>query len=170
MNPAGFRFLRRGDPVLRRPALHHIADIDPVPGQLNRFQHPQDTQSIHIPRVFRDIKADLHMALCRKIVNLIRLNPPHNRLNAAGVRKISIMELDLIQNMINPLRIHRRSSPGHPVHLVSFFQQQFRQIGPVLSGNPRNQRFFHSSVSPLSSLKQSLFTKTVINKLPYASP
>ena len=65
MDPAGIRFLWRRHPVVRRAAFDHIADINPVPGQLDCLQHPgqqlagradkgQPFLIFRLPRAFSD--------------------------------------------------------------------------------------------------------------------
>jgi hypothetical protein len=45
--------------------------------------------------------------------------------------------------MVDTLGVKRRSAPDDAVHLVPFLQQQFRQIGAILSGYAGDECLFH---------------------------
>ncbi len=51
------------------------------------------------------------------------------------------MEGHSIPQMVYALEVLRARPPHHPVDLVALFQEQFRQIGPVLAGDPGDQCF-----------------------------
>ena len=118
-------------------------------GVVHRFQDPQHTQGIHVSGVFCRLKGNLHMALCRQVVDFIRLHASDDPADAGGVGQVALMDHQLVQNMINSGRCRHRTSSDNAVHFISLFQQQLRQIASVLSRNTSNQCLFHYSYAPL---------------------
>src|SRR5688572_22287381 len=52
-------------------------------------------------------------------------------------------------NRVEPPRVERARTADDAMYFVAFGQQQFRQIGSILSGNPRDQRAFcHKNRGP----------------------
>jgi hypothetical protein len=56
--------------------------------------------------------------------------------------------------VVHPLRIERRRPALEAVHLVALFQQQFGQIGTVLTGYTGNERFLR--LPPVSTALSGL--------------
>jgi hypothetical protein len=51
-------------------------------------------------------------------------------------------------DMVNPAGVKGTGAADDAVHFVAFGQQQFRQIGTILSGDSCNERFFHACFTP----------------------
>lgn len=51
---------------------------------------------------------------------------------------VSVVGVDV--DVVDPLRIEVRGPPDQPVNLVPFVEQEFRQVGPVLTGYAGDQR------------------------------
>ena len=111
----------------------------------NCLQDPQNTQCIHIAGILGHIKGYLYMALCRQVIDLIRLHQADNSNHRRGIRQISIMQRHciLLYQMIDPRRIGNGGSAGNAVNLISLLQQKLCQVRSILSGNACDQCFFH---------------------------
>ena len=93
------------------------------------------------------IEADPHMALRGQIVNLRRLHLAQQAAQPARVAQIAVMEeqprlvgVRIGINLVEPAGVERARPADDAMHLVAFGQQQLRQIGTILSGNPRDKR------------------------------
>ena len=89
------------------------------------------------------------MALGRQVVNFFRLDFPNQSGERTGVAQISIMKeqpgaprMRIVVNRVQASRIECAGSANDAMDFVALRQQQFRQIRPVLSGDPRNERYF----------------------------
>jgi hypothetical protein len=65
-------------------------------------------------------------------------------------RKISVVEIQMpvavvgiFINVVKTIGIECASTPDNAMNFVALAQQQFRQIGTVLTGDTRNQCAFH---------------------------
>ena len=69
------------------------------------FEHAQRTYSICFGGIFGYIERDLYVALCSKVVYLVRLHLLDNAYQRAAVRHISIMQVDssLLLHVAHPL-------------------------------------------------------------------
>ena len=92
------------------------------------------------------------MALGSEIVNFVRRDRTNYSREGAGITQITIMQFQLGRRnvgigvkMLQPGRIERAGAPDDPMHLVSFRQEQFRQIRTILTGNPRDESLFAHS-------------------------
>ena len=91
------------------------------------------------------------MALGRQVVNLIGFYFLHDAHEIAGITKIAIVQnktpltgVGILIEMIDAVSIEQRSSSFEAVHLITFLEEEFREIRAVLSGNTGNQSFFHN--------------------------
>ena len=101
---------------------------------------------IGIGRVLGRLEADLHVALRRKVIDLVRLNFLDQANEVGGVREIAEMEKELdaflmrirIQ-MIDAAGIERRRASLHTMNGIAFGEQQLGEIRAVLTGGASNQ-------------------------------
>jgi hypothetical protein len=77
-----------------------------------------------------------------EIVNLVRLHRLNDADQIRGVGHVSVMNLKMrarnvriLIHMVDARRIERRRAALDTVHNIALPQQEFRQIGAVLSGN-----------------------------------
>ena len=110
----------------------------------DRLQNAQGTGGIGIRRVFRRLKAYLHVTLRGQVVNLIWLHRLNDANQIRRVGHISVMNLKMrvgnvriLVHMIDARRVKRRRSALDAVHNITLTQQEFGQIGAVLSRNTR---------------------------------
>ena len=90
------------------------------------------------------------MALRGEIVNFVRLNFSDQSGEATRVASIPVMQnqagfagVRIGINGIEPPRIERAGPSNDAMHFITFGEQQFREVGAVLSGNASDQCFFH---------------------------
>jgi hypothetical protein len=85
------------------------------------------------------------VSLRGQIVNLVGLHGLYDADQVRGVGHISVMNLKMragnvriLVHMIDARRVKRRRAALDAVHDVTLTQQEFRQIGTVLSGDARH--------------------------------
>ena len=83
------------------------------------------------------------MALRRQIINLVRLDLADNANQAGGVGQVTVMQGNLVHDMVNTGGVGDGSAADNAVNLVALLQQKLRQVGTVLAGDTGNKCFFH---------------------------
>ena len=98
------------------------------------------------------------MALRSQIINLIRTEIVEQFCHLGGVGQITIVEKEpraidvrIRVEMIDPAGIERRSAANDAMNFISFPQEEFCEVGAILSGNAGDECFFHQTI-----IKQSL--------------
>ncbi len=127
------------------------AGFCPKPKHPDSFEQAQGSQCVHIGRILGRFKRNLHMALRRQVVDLIGLHFLHDPDQAAGIGEIPIMQHEFaallmrsLVEMINAVGVEKRRTALYAVYFISLVEQEFSQIGAVLSGDAGDKRFFHS--------------------------
>lgn len=89
------------------------------------------------------------MTLCPEIINFIRLHLLHYANKVTGVRQITVMQfkIDIINmwiliNMINSLRIKRTRSSFNSMNSITFTKKKFSKVRSILTSHPCNKRCF----------------------------
>ncbi len=84
-----------------------------------------------------------------EVVDFIRLYFLKNTRQVGGIRQIAVMQVEfrvagmwILINMVHTFGIERRGAALDAVNFVTFLQQQFGQIGTILSGYTRNESHF----------------------------
>ena len=86
-------------------------------------------------------------ALCREVIDLIRLRNAHCRDQRNDVRHIRVDEVDLIAQMCDIAVIDHALAAHDAVNLIALFEQQFCKIRSVLTGDTGDQCMFHGDIS-----------------------
>ena len=120
-------------------------------GGMHRLKNAKHTERIDLAGILGGIKADLDMALCRQIINLVGPNLYYNTHDTGRVRQITLVNHKTVQNAVNTACCGDRSPAYDPVYLIAFLQKKFCKIRAVLSGNAGNQCFFHGVIALLNS-------------------
>ena len=122
-------------------SLIHLAAFR-QPAHANRFQHAQNTQGIHVARIFRRVERHLHMTLRRQIVDFVGLDFAHQPNQAGRIRQVAVMQVNclLLNQVVNARRVGNGRTADNTMHLIVFFEQELRQIGTILTGDAGNQR------------------------------
>ena len=91
------------------------------------------------------------MALPREVIDFRRAHLRENPAQSRSIGKISVMEKKTVaaEFFLAPQVLDARAeqvtgSPHDAVNHVAFFEQQLRQIRPILTGNTGDQRNFRS--------------------------
>ena len=87
------RFLLRHLPDLAEH-LRRAGLIDPRirPAFANAFQDPQRPQAVHVARVFRDLEADLHVALRGQVVDLVGPDFAQEAVDRGSVAQVAVVQ------------------------------------------------------------------------------
>ena len=88
------------------------------------------------------------MALGSEVVYFVGLHFLHDANQVRRIGHIAVMEKErdallvgVPVQVVDPLRIEKAAAPLQAVHLIPFRQQQFRQVGAVLSGDSGDECF-----------------------------
>ena len=100
------------------------------------------------------------MALGTQVVDLVGLHllqyaDQVGRIGQVPVmqHKIAVVDVRILVNVVHPLGVERRGSALDAVHFVTFFQQQFREVGTVLAGDACDECFFHIRFIQIQSIQ-----------------
>jgi len=102
-------------------------------------------ECVGIRGVFRLLKRDRDVALCRQIVDFVRLHFLDNPDQAGGIREIAMMQgeiesllMGVVIEMINSIGVDQGRPALDAVNRITLGQQQFGEIRTVLAGNTGN--------------------------------
>ena len=96
------------------------------------------------------------MALRPEVVDFIGPHLLDDPDEVGAVGEVSVVEKEahplLVRvdiEVVDPVGVKEARPPFYPVHLIALLEQEFGEVGPVLSGNAGDKCFFHaiSSVS-----------------------
>ena len=111
----------------------------------DRFQHVGNAQSVDLCGSQRLFPAGCYERLCSQIVHFVCLRDPHCGDQGDHVRHICIDEVDLVLDVLYVAVIHNALTTHDAVYFIALLQQQFCQIGAVLSCDTCNQCMFAHS-------------------------
>ena len=101
--------------------------------------------------VGRRVERDADVALRAQVVDLVGLNVEHQVGQVLSIGQVTVMQkqfrtgfVRIPVDVVDPHGVEAAAAADDPVNFVAFFQQQFCQIGTVLSGDPGNQCSFHN--------------------------
>lgn len=119
------------------------------PQDADSLKQPQRPDTIRIGCIFRHFETDADMALCGKVVDLVRLCLLHDPQQIGRVDHIAIVEDEarmgfmwILIDVLDTTGVKRRGSPLDTMHRIAFAQKQFGQIGTILTGHPSDKRGF----------------------------
>lgn len=69
-------------------------------------------------------------------------------------REIDIISMEVLIDVVDTLRVEQARAPLDTMNAIPLFEQEFREVRTVLSGNPRNKRDFfrHSGRFPVKTI------------------
>jgi len=114
------------------------------------FEDADGAQTYHIAGVFGDVEGDANVALSAEVVNFIRLQrieqlDQHDRIGeVAIVKKESgrrVMGIGV--KVIDAFGVEGGGAANDTVDFVSFFKEEFSEVGSVLAGDAGNECFLH---------------------------
>ena len=95
------------------------------------------------------------MALGAEVVDLVGPDDAQQFVDGAGVVEVAVVEeefdpgfVGIAVEVVDPAGVEGGGAANHAVDLVPLGQQQFRQVGAVLAGDPCDEGFFHGTDSP----------------------
>jgi hypothetical protein len=104
-----------------------------------------------------------------QVVNLIGLRLLHKAHQVAGVAQVAVVQLEIgifnmrvLVDMVDPLGIECAGAALDTVYHVVFFQQEFRQVGPVLAGDTGDQCDFGGGAG--ASLRHVAFEEAMVHQ------
>ena len=78
----------------------------------NGFQQAQGAYAVNVGGVFGALEADRNVGLGAKVINFVRLRFLHDAHQVTGVRKVTVMQLEvrvldvrILVDMVNPLGV-----------------------------------------------------------------
>ena len=115
------------------------------------LEQPQGAQADDVGRVQRLVERDADMALCAEVIDLVGPDLLHHHRQAGRVGKVGVMEVKPLVNrritsekVVDALSVQAARTTDQAVDLViGLAQEQFGEIRPVLTGDPRDQSAFH---------------------------
>ena len=108
------------------------------------------TKSDNISRVFGYVKTYPYVTLGAEVIDFIGFNFFDEATDATAVGEVSVMEekfdtmdMRVLVEVIDAPGIKGAGSSDDAMDFVALFQEEFREIGSVLSGNAGNECLFH---------------------------
>src|SRR5690606_36402063 len=97
--------------------------------------------------IYGALEAHRHVGLRGEVVDLVGLHFLDDAGQVGGISEIAVLQDEILVldvrvliDVVHPLGVERRGATLDAMDLVTFFQQQFREIGTILAGNPGDQR------------------------------
>ena len=108
------------------------------------------------------------MALGAQVVNFIRSNVEHEVGQILPIGQVAIMQEQLVVrfvrvlvNVIDPVGVESAATSNNAMDFIAFFEQQFRQVGSVLTGDPGDKCLFGHLTLNLSEQIQLRFVEKI---------
>ena len=99
------------------------------------------------------------MGLCGEVVDLVGVDPLEKGHQARAVGQVPVVEeqprirvVRVGEQMVDPSGVERRGPAPDPMDLVTLVEEQFGQVGAVLTGDAGYQRLLHLVTSSLSNI------------------
>ncbi len=94
------------------------------------------------------------MALGAQMVDLVRLDLVEEIGELAGDGQVAVMEIDPRLRVVkipvevsDPFGVEGAGPADEAVDFIALAEQKLRQVGTVLAGDPRDERFLHAETS-----------------------
>ena len=137
-------------------ALRHLAEhlaaggLVEAHGQLrvaDCFQEVDGSQGVGLHGVDRLLEADMHVRLGAEIVNLVGLHAGEDLAQSRAVDEVAVVQeepglrvVGITIQVIDAVGVERAAPADDTVNNIVLGHQEFRQIGPVLTGDAGDQR------------------------------
>lgn len=112
----------------------------------NSFEKSESSGTHNISSVIRVVKGDSHVRLGTQVVHFVRTDRVNPLSQGGSIREVTVVQFHagtrvvrVDVNVFQPLGIEIRGSADNAMHLVSFLQQEFGQVGSVLAGDACDQ-------------------------------
>ncbi len=141
----GLVLRRRGRPVELRGRGLVVPRVDP--GGADGLEHPHGPDAGDVAGVVGHLERHLHVRLGREVVHLLRLDRPDEVHQAERVGQVAVVQhqrtpllVRVLVDVVEAPGVERGRPADEAVHLVSLGEQQFGEVGAVLTGDARDQR------------------------------
>ncbi len=128
------------------------------PQDADGFENPQGAERVGVGGVFRLFEAHRDMALRGQVVDFVRPHLLDDADQAAGVGQVAVMQdeplirlMGVLIEVVDPVGVEQRAAALDAVDDVALVQQEFGEIGAVLSGDAGDERGFVQHYSPYFS-------------------
>ena len=118
------------------------------PHDLEQTQH---AHGIHARGMLRLVERDAHVALAGEVIDLVGLHPADHRLQAEWIDEVAVMQFERqpagfrgCPEIVNPIAVQATRPPHETVHCIAVVEQEFGQIGAVLSADTGDECGFHA--------------------------
>jgi len=91
------------------------------------------------------------MALGAEVVDFVGLDLGYDAGEVRSIRQVAVMQLQvrvgrmrILVDVVDPLRVEKRSTALDAVHLVALLEEKLGQVGAVLAGNAGDECAFQN--------------------------
>ena len=120
------------------------------PEETDRFQQTQGADGIDVRGVFGGLEGDRHVGLGTQVVNFVRFNFAEDAGEVRAVREVAVVEAEarvldvrVFVNVVDTLGVEQRGAAFDAVDFIAFLEQEFGEVGSVLSGDAGDEGAFH---------------------------
>ena len=113
----------------------------------DRLKHVQGADAGGLGRVGRLVERDAHVRLGREVVDLLRVDLPHQLLHAGGIGDVAVVQMEVLAGdvvvmvqVVDARPIEGAGPANDAVHLVALVQQLLGHVRAVLTGHARDER------------------------------
>jgi hypothetical protein len=118
--------------------------------ETDRFQQAQGAEAVDVGGVLGRFEGHRDMAHRAQVVDLVRLDFAHDAIQVRGVGQVAIvqeeilvLDVGILVDVVDAFGVEQRSPALDAVDFVTLREQQFGQVGTILSRHTRDQRCFH---------------------------
>ncbi len=123
-----------------------------------RFEKAQRAERDDVGGIFGDLERHLDMALCREVVDLVRLDLLEDAAQRRAVTEVAVVKaqrrslhMRVVVDVIDAVGVEEAGAAQQPVDLVALAEEELRQIGAVLAGDSGDQRPFHDALTVVAT-------------------
>ena len=98
-------------------------------------QHAQDPHGGDVGGVLGHLEGDLHVALGRQVVDLVRPHALQRPDQAVLVHQVPVMENEVLADVVDPPGVEGAAAPHQAVDLVALLEQELGEVAAVLAGD-----------------------------------
>ena len=113
------------------------------------FEQAQGADGVDVGGVFGAFEADGDVALGAEVVDFVGLDLLNDADEVAGVGEIAVVQLEpslgdmgILINVVDALGVERGGAPLDAVDNVAFFEQEFGEVGAILTGDAGDEGDF----------------------------
>mmetsp|Transcript_8622 Transcript_8622/g.19669 ORF Transcript_8622/g.19669 Transcript_8622/m.19669 type:complete len:344 (-) Transcript_8622:53-1084(-) len=105
----------------------------------DRLQDAQRAHAIGLRGVLRFLEGDLDVRLRGQVVDLIRLDLGHDGHQVRAVDHVSVVQVHLVEDVVDPCGVEGRGPPDDAVDLILLIEKELCEVGSILAGDARDE-------------------------------